>query len=256
MFKELLSIFQIRKEIPDAVGYTTYGPVSFPIPEELISELDSPNFKTLRRITLLSLRIDNYSSKIQKNIRVLYSGGFSYSPKFEFNRRRSIQVKHKLIEEDKEVIVTELPPNESVFITIFNPFDDFKIEQVLLGEYEITKLMQKIVEAKRDPGLARMQLMTLALIPAMIFGLLFVGYLVREDKLERTFINSTYSNLGFEGCTPYLYNNPLGEEKALERKFKNTSQYWRRHIFLVNNVNSFGELKIKDTILWCEPKKS
>ncbi|PCI12345.1 MAG: hypothetical protein COB71_09430 [Thiotrichales bacterium] len=161
MFSTVLNILQLRKEVPDAVGYDTYGPISFPLPKEIQDLLkgdhNRPDF-----INITSIRVDNFSSKLKNGIRVLYTGDYLYEPIFKFHRR-DIPVKFEVRSDEKEFLIEEIPPNESVSIEIFYPSKDFCVVQALSGEGEITSLMQKLTEAKRYPELARLKLFTYAI---------------------------------------------------------------------------------------------
>ena len=250
MLSTIQNILQLKKELPDAVGYDTYGPISFPIPKELQNSIDIENAK-LEFINITSIRIDNYSSKVQKDIRVLYSGGFLYEPVFKF-RRRDVSVKFDINGDEKEIEIKEIPPNESVSIEIFYPSKGFDVIQVLSGENEITSLMQKLAEAKRYPEIARMKILTYTAAIAVLVLVATSGYFTWTKVKENNRINAAYS--GFASCLPSIMENPPKNEKTLERKFNRLSSYWQNYILSSNKVFSLKELKLKDEVVWCEPK--
>ena len=245
------SFLQIKKEVPDAVGYDTYGPISFPVPKEF-KELPTENHDGLDFISLTSIRVDNYSSKVQKEIRVLYTGDFQYQPIFKFHRR-DVSVKCDLKGGEKELIIEEIPPNESVSIEISYPSSDFEIVQVLSGNSEITSLMQKLAEARRHPELARMKLIMYATIAFATISIPVVGYFSWHKIQENARIEAAYSD--FASCSPSLMVNPPENEKMLERKFNKLTMYWQNYILSSNKVYSLQELKLKDELVWCEPNQ-
>lgn len=251
MLSSIQSLLQLKKEVPDAVGYDTYGPISFPIPQEFQNSLKESH-DDLDFINLTSLRIDNYSSKTQKGIRILYSGDYLYTPTFGF-QRRDISVSFELKNEEKEITINEIPPNESVWIQIFYPSDDFEVVQVLLGDSEITSLMQKLTEARRYPELARMKLFMYATVIIAAIALCFGGYAVWKSMQEKALLNAAYSD--FASCTPAIMQNPIENEEILERKFQRLGVYWKNYILSSNKVDSFDQLKLKDQLVWCEPNK-
>lgn len=252
MFKSILAALQIRKEIPDAIGYNTFGPATFTIPKEFQEALDSPNIAS-KDINVFYIRVDNYSSKIMKEIRILYSGDFSYSPNLKF-RRRDVQVQFELKADQKELVIAEIPPNESVFIEIFDPLVNFEIFQVISNNEEITGLMQKLAWAKRYPEIARMKLISYVLMLVVVLALMFFGYVVWKTNRNTEQINAAYA--GFLSCTPSLIDDPAEQAASLKNRFGLLSQFWRNIILSTNKVKTFEELKLKSKIIWCEPNNS
>lgn len=204
LFDQIKAVLDLRKEIPDAVGYDTYGPIVFPLPLEIRDAIPQSITQQLHNLTLISVRIDNYSSKTQRDIRVLFSGDWAFAPKFSFHRR-DVEVKSKILVEDKEIVLLEIPPNESVSIEIFNPSKGFGIDQVLLGDVEITKVMQKLAEAKRYPALARLKLLFYAMVLVSILAVPATVFLVWNRVSEQQKIDA--ANAGLLSCTPYIFTN-------------------------------------------------
>lgn len=252
MFDQLLSVVQLRKEIPDPVGYSVFGPFSFPVPVEIRAALPDPVSDVLRDITIIGFRIDNYSSKTQRNVRVLYSGSFSYSPAFSFHRR-DVEVRAETKSEDKEIVLLEIPPNESVSIEFFNPTDQFGIEQVLIGDNEVTKTMQRLAEAKRFPRYTRLRLFVVLSVLVAIALTASVFSFAWEKKKERKLVSDAIS--GMFSCVPYVYFNSTDDEKTLERKFFQLGVL-SGFVLSLNKVSSLEELKQKDHVILCEPATS
>ena len=103
------------KNRPEAIGYEIFGPWSFPIPLEILTENSKSDKKTVADITISALRIDNYSNKSQNNVRILYTGGYGYPARLEF-ARRDARVEYEIKADSKEISINEIPPNESVEI--------------------------------------------------------------------------------------------------------------------------------------------
>jgi len=252
LLNSVLTFLNIKKEIPDAFGYDVFGPVSYPIPEEFKQLLEA-NEVFSEGLDLCFVRIDNYSSKLQKDVRILYSGDFEYRPSLTFHRR-DVSVRYSIAEEEKEIVIEEIPPNESISIEIFNPTQDFQVDQILSGDHEITSLMQKLAEARRYPDLARMKLASVCLMSFTTLVLIATGYLAWGKIAESNRIEAAYS--GFLSCTPSFVDNPPDYEKMLKRRFEQLDLIWQNNILSSNHVRTFDELKLKDEILWCEPNNS
>lgn len=252
MLNQIKAALDLKKEIPDAVGYDTFGPITFPLPLEIRNALPHFVSEQIERITLLNLRIDNYSSKMQRNVRVLFSGNWSYAPQISFYRR-DVEVKYKVLNADKEIVLLEIPPNESVSIEIFNPSDQFKVEQVLIGDVEVTKLMQKLAEARRHPDLAKFKAFMIAVSVFAIATTLGCAYVIWNQVTEQRTIEAAH--VGLRSCAPYVHANQPGREDVLERKFHQAGPYFSSYILFLNKVTSLSELKIKDQVVLCDPPK-
>ncbi len=248
MLSKLLTLIQLKKELPDAIGYDLFGPLSFPVPEELSSELS----ESLKSITILTLRIDNFSSKVQKNVKILFSGSFKYNPSLNF-QRRDITVKYNIDNENKELIITEIPPNETIIVEFFNPTSAFEIEQLLVGENTITKLMQQLTEAKRYPSLTRLKFFISIMMIILVIPTAWLFYKIESRNQNNQIITNAFERVA--SCTPYVFDNPLENEKLLERKFKKLGKYWGNFVLSANKVTTFDELKIKDQVILCKPNQ-
>ncbi|WP_263942695.1 hypothetical protein [Pseudomonas capsici] len=251
MLDQVSAFFSLKKEIPDAVGYDTYGPVVFPLPKEVLDLLSGTVIQALDSVAVFGVHVDNYSIKIQKDVRVLYSGDFEYAPKVAF-RRREVEVKYKVNKEDKQIEIFEIPPDESVDIEFFNPNDGFLIERVIIGDSQVTPLMQKLAEAKKYPLRTRMEfLLYFFLVLAFLFSGFSCFYVWRNVE-EAKQLNSLLPES--QGCHPYVYDNSIGNEPKLVRKILQYQPLWREFVFSLNKVVSLDELKLKDKVVLCDPK--
>lgn len=252
MFDQILSLIKIRQELPDAIGYMlTQESHLFALPVEVTDSCGKDCKEILERLSCICLSIDNYSNKVQKSIRVLLSGNSEFTPRVLF-RRRSNMVTHKILSEENEVFIHEIPPNESIFIVFYNPDAKFGVEQVLVGDKKITLAMQKLAEAKRTPEIARLDFFSF-LIPliTIVFISVLCYALWSRHKTEKI-MNDAFSDPSL--CENEIFNNSVEKEKELERRFKQLGSVGTVTLF-INHVSSLDELKLKDTVILCVPLK-
>lgn len=250
MFDQIKAIVDLRKDIPDAIGYDVSGPMRFPLPVELTETLPEDLFKRVSEISLLAVRVDNYSSQALRDVRVLFNGSWIFQPRVTF-RRRDVRVQSEIRMDDKEIVIAELPPNESAYIEIFNPVD-FSVDQVLISGRAVTGTMQKLAEARRYPELARSMLAMYASVAVCAAALAAVAYVAWKKTSENRIIESAHA--GFVSCSPYLFENGPAQDVILTRKFRQAGTLLEPYILAINKVHSLEELRIKDQVILCEPK--
>ncbi|QPB42771.1 hypothetical protein [Rodentibacter haemolyticus] len=256
----LLSILNtFRKEIPDSIGYEIYPRTYFTLPKELREYISNEN-QEIYNLHRVFIRIDNYSLKSRRNIRVIYSGGWQFSPDIQYRRRENTKVKYKILDDEKEIIIEEILPNESVYIILYGTNYDFNIEQILFDDSEVTKTMQLLTEAKRDPELARMKLCNIFMsIFAIISILLVIGlcgwnYIYinkvnRQQALIDNAVNEIYKNVS-GGCYIGVYETK--EPKFNEIYAKN--KWNKAETLYLNHVQNLTELQQKDEVVLCIEK--
>lgn len=254
MFTQIKALLDIRKEAPDAVGYNTWGPISFPLPIEITEAIPESISNKISELICLHISIYNYSPKSQRDIRVLYSGDWEFSPKISFDRRET-PVKFNINQEDKEIVINELPPNEAISIEVLNPHHDFKIDQVLLGDKQITKLMQKLAEAKRHPTLARLQLITVIALLSILASFSWAIFSLWRTTEEINSQDLEFSKLlGDSGlCKLRIFENK-GTINDLAREFISPKQLSLEEALRLNKASSFEELQLKSKIILCDTK--
>ena len=255
MLRAILDLIQIRKELPDIVGYRTVGPYDFPIPEELKELLIDKDMSSLEGLSIFYLEIDNLSSKVQKDFRVVYSGDFHYLPKINSESADSspqLEVKREI----KELRLSELLPNKSISISFFNTNENFDIKQVIVGEQLVTLTMNKLVELKKVPPPIRLYLFMALTLAISITGVLSSVSILNNNLETNRLMTESFKELGYVQCTPELYENHIGEESALERKFKQLSEKQQTYTLTLNHVLSYEELSHKDKVLFCNSNAS
>jgi hypothetical protein len=248
---QVKAAFDLIKMVPEAIGYDTFGPITFPLPDELRDVIPSSVAEQLRDISVLNVRVDNFSNKTQRNLRILFSGGWSFAPQISFYRR-NVKPKYELHIEEKELVLLEIPPNESVSIDLFNPDNHFRIEQVLVGDTAVTHLMQRRAEAKRYPAVARWHAFAKIALVVSICTLAATSYLAWNRASENQIIESATS--GLASCVVNVYANKPSDEAVIIRKFQQTPPSFAQITLALNKVNTLSELLLKEQVLLCEMK--
>ncbi|KHS75730.1 hypothetical protein H4F46_02410 [Pectobacterium brasiliense] len=256
MFDQILSLIKIRQELPDAIGYAlTKENHIFMLPEEISESCGEELAEVLHHLSCTYLSIDNYTNRIQKSIRVLLAGSSEFTPRVLF-RRRSNRVTHEILSEENEILVHEIPPNESIYIIFYNPDTKFSIEQILVGDKMITPAMRKLAEAKRYPELIRMKfitvLMSFIVIISVIGSISMLSYtLWNRHKIDQV-MKDAFSD--FSICQNEIFYNSAEKEKELERRFRQLGPVGTTTL-TINHVSSLDELKLKDIVILCVPLK-
>lgn len=256
MFDQILSLIKIRQELPDAIGYAlTQKDHIFTLPEEISESCGEELAEVLHHLSCIYLSIDNYTNRVQKSIRVLLAGSSEFTPRVLF-RRRSNRVIHEILSEENEILIHEIPPNESVYILFYNPDAKFGIEQILVGDKTITPAMRKLAEAKRYPELFRMKFMSVLMFfitTIFVIGAIsVVSYtLWNRHKIDQV-MKDVYSD--FSVCQNEIFYNSAEKEKELERRFKQLGTAGTTTL-MFNHVSSLDELKLKDIVILCVPLK-
>jgi hypothetical protein len=193
--------------------------------------------------------------KFKKNIRILFSGNYHYSPSIKF-LRRDVEVKAEIHDLDKEIFVSEIPPNESVLITFFCP-SNFELNQLLIDDHEITESMQKLANKKRYPSIVLWNRVLLFCVILTFVNLAQSGYthyLVWRKTQENRLIDIAAAKSNLSACSMSIFDNSFDKEKLLERKFEQLENF-KVFTLELNKVSSLDELKKKEQVILCEPKK-
>ncbi|MBP2834726.1 hypothetical protein [Dickeya parazeae] len=256
MFDQILSLIKIRQELPDAIGYfLTQKDYIFTLPEEISESCGEELAEVLHHLSCTYLSIDNYTNRVQKSIRVLLAGSSEFTPRVLF-RRRSNRVIHEILSEENEILIHEIPPNESVYILFYNPDAKFGIEQILVGDKTITPAMRKLAEAKRYPELFRMKFMSVLIFfitTIFVIGAIsVVSYTLWDRHKIDQVMKDVYSD--FSVCQNEIFYNSAEKEKELERRFKQLGTDGKTTL-IFNHVSSLDELKLKDIVILCVPLK-
>lgn len=256
MLDQILAAIKIRQELPDAIGYTFIEKQDmFEIPNEISKDLSEEALEKIEQLSCLYFRIDNFTTSVQKNIRVLMSGSYEYLPRLIYHRR-DVDVGFEVMPDLKEILINEVFPNDSVIIQFYNPDKKFNVDQVLIKEKTITPTMQKLAYAKRHPDLAKMRFTSSLLIfilPCLTIFSIFLGahaYFTRSEYEKKMSEFTENSNM----CKYELFENSADKEKELERRFLQLGEAGSTTL-LINKVPTLAELKLKDTVVLCVPTK-
>ena len=155
----------------------------------------------------------------------------------------------------KEIYIEELPPNESLSISIFNTDETFQVDQVLIGDQLVTSTMNKLAEFKRIPSFKWNFLFITMTIFLSLSAVGYSFYSMNKSSETNQLIAKAYKNLGYMKCQPFEFDNAIGNEKKLERKYQQLSKTQQQNTLILNNVSTYEKLKVKDDILFCLPKK-
>jgi hypothetical protein len=251
---QLLALVNLGEKLPAAVGWQYIGPYRLSLPEEVMHALDENQVKIGSSYSSSAIVIFNYSGVSKSSIRVLYSGGFKFKPKVSYGRRDA-PVKWKHDTENKELVFYDTPPNEKIEIELFNLYEGFSVDQVLVDGNLITKFMNKRALARAYPN----PLWLNALMACAIF-LAVVALGVAASTSYSLYKSNKDSELlygvpeGYSGCYPYIFENPpsANSREALSRKIKTLSP-WMHILLAKNKVFSESELYDLDRVILCTP---
>ncbi|WP_405122311.1 hypothetical protein ACI514_21150 [Pseudomonas sp. M20] len=248
MIDQIAALNSLRKDLPDAIGWTTMGPYLYHAPAEMVSGET--------RYTCTQIALYNESDSTLADVKLLYRGNFEFVPLITYSRHEAA-VKWEHNAADKELVLKQVPPNEEVDISIYNP-RDFEVVQVLVNGRKITDFMTRRALAKAYPTPLRWR------IAFPVLGILVLGALSYTSWRTYSMVKSNmdyerdYSLLstvpnGFSGCHPYVFDNPPNDssEKQLERLLKQQNQ-WMDFILAMNKVSLPEELHLKDRVVLCK----
>lgn len=241
-----------RQNRPLAFSYDIFGPFSYPLPVDILKENIVAQTQTPAELVILALRLDNYSDASCRNLRVLYSAECEYPAQLEF-KRRDTEVRYNIDPKNKEILIDEIPPNETVSVAFFNPSNGFSVEQVLIGDTKVTDSMRKHAEAKRYPMLYWSgKIATAAMLIAVVTAF-WAGYNIWKSSKDREIIASATGNLG--GCVPIVIYDSDENRDDLNHRFLALNYPYDRMVLAINKVSSLEELDKKKTVIFCKPSQ-
>lgn len=252
MIEKILNMVSLFKLLPDPIGYSTYGPISFPLPKEIKDVLGESALNEIDNVTEFYITIDNFTNREVEEVNILYRGGFSYTPEAKFHRR---DVEPSFIHDNtnKLLSIKKIPPRDSLSITVFlQANENIVVDSVLFEGNLVTKWMNKISDFYKFPKFAIFSFVAFFIILAMFIFVFLTTYKVWVDNEKVKPLNEIIAS--WDGCYPYQFKNSVDNEKLLKRRFEQQYKY-RGIIFGLNKVNSFDELRLKDDVWLCEGKK-
>ncbi|CAE6938275.1 hypothetical protein R69608_05082 [Paraburkholderia nemoris] len=241
-----------RQSRPLAIGYEIFGPFSHPLPVDILKEDIIAQSQTPAELVILALRLDNYSNESCRNLRVLYSAECEYPAQLEF-KRRDTEVRYNIDHKNKEILIDEIPPNETVSVAFFNPYKGFSIEHVLIGDAKVTDSMRKHAEAKRYPMLYWSGKIATAAMLITVVTAFWAGHELWKSSKDREIISSATGNLG--GCVPTVIHDSDENQDDLNHRFLALNYPYDRMVLAMNKVSSLEELDKKKTVIFCESSK-
>ncbi|RMP62846.1 hypothetical protein ALQ18_02298 [Pseudomonas marginalis pv. marginalis] len=256
MLDQLLAMVNLGEKLPEAVGWKFIGPYRLSLPEEVLEAISDEHAKIDSILTGSALVMYNYSGVSKAEIRVLYSGGFGFKPKISYGRR-NIPVKWEHDSDNNEFVFYNTPPNESIEIELFNVFQDFSVDQVLVDGRLITKFMNKraLAKAYPDPFL-RVMLISMPILFSLVIAMTsYTSYTAYKQRQDNELLSGAVA--GFSGCALSVYDNPPGEKSRLElaRKIKKLEPWMKKALLARNKVSSEADLYDLDRVIICTPDK-
>jgi hypothetical protein len=248
---QLLAAVNLGEKLPDAVGWQFFGPYKLSLPEEVLEEV-SENLGSI--YTTAGLYIYNYSGSSKSEIRVLYSGSFKFKPLVSYGRR-NVAVKWKHDEENNEFIFLNTPPNEQIEIELFNTFDNFSVDQVLVDGKLVTGFMNKraIARAYPAPKWIKVSMIGLCIFAAAVVSTTgYTSYNIYKQREDSELLSGLPA--GYSACIPYVFYNPPNDisKQTLRRKI-NKLQPWMSYLLAKNKVSFQEELYDLDRVVLCTP---
>ncbi|MFT0182919.1 hypothetical protein ACMSIO_21100 [Pseudomonas benzopyrenica] len=257
MFDQLLALVNLGEKLPEAIGWSYDGPYKTSLPEEFLTEISDSITRDQRHLLCSYLTIYNYSGQSKSEVRILYSGEFRFKPIIFYQRRKAL-VKWDHNEDNKEITIFDVPPNESVNITLCWPYNDFRVDQVLVDDKLITELMKRRALARAYPEL-QTSIWAIAisalLLAAGFCVLIYLGYLVYGRYQDQKLLEQATD--GVVGCTLSIYENPPNPaaKEMLNRKIKKLEPWMVSLVLKKNNVYSIEDLHDLDKIILCSPER-
>ncbi|MNM77807.1 hypothetical protein [Pseudomonas jessenii] len=254
MFDQLLAMVNLGERLPEAVGWKFIGPYGLSLPEEVLEAISDEQAKIDSTFTGSALVVYNYSGVSKAEIRVLYSGSFKFRPKVSYGRR-NVPVKWEHDSENNEFVFYDTLPNESIEIELFNVYQDFSVDQVLVDGKLITKFMNKRALAKAYPDMfSRVLLISLPIFFVTAIAMTaYTGYAAYKQNQDNKLLSGAFA--GFSGCALSVYNNPPGEKsrEELARKIKKLEPWMKQVLLARNKVSSETDLYDLDRVIICTP---
>lgn len=254
VFDQLLAMVNLGERLPEAVGWQFIGPYRFSLPEEVWEAINDEHAEIDGTFTGSALVVYNYSGVSKAEIRVLYSGSFKFRPKVSYGRR-NVPVKWEHDSENNEIIFYDTPPNESIEIELFNVYQDFSVDQVLVDGKMITKFMNRRALAKAYPDLlSRLLLISLPILFSVVIAMTaYTSYTAYKQNQDNKLVTGAFA--GFTGCALSVYDNPPGEKsrEELARKIKKLEPWMKQVLLAKNKVSSETDLYDLDRVIICTP---
>lgn len=255
MFDQLLAMVNLGEKLPEAVGWKFLGPFGLSLPEEVLEALNDTQVEIDSTYTGSALVVYNYSGVSKAEIRVLYSGGFKFRPTVSYGRR-NVPVKWEHDSENNEFVFYDTPPNEKIEIELFNVYQNFSVDQVLVDGRLITEFMNKRALAKAYPELRFPRALIVGcffLCAAVLLITGYTGYTVYKQNQDNELLSGIPA--GFSRCTLSVFENPPGESsrEVLARKIKKMEPWMKQVLLAKNKVASEVDLYDLDRVILCIP---
>lgn len=240
-------LYTIAKDSPDPVNVQYEPPSPNLLPVELYKKTKIDGFFTSQ------IWIENLSNKVLEQVRVNLTAPLDYEPIVRTSKPHG-EIEYKYIQQSHELIIEKIDPKEGVRISFFpsvESIDKFVKPQILVGNQELSKMMETLGLYKKYPSYLGLYLMTIFSVVAGICTVGLSGYVILHDN-EYLFPNSdavllrhANERLKGYGCPQ---NVGVVNEK-LKWKIMNTFGY-PQTILQINGVKTEKELWAKEKIVY------
>lgn len=252
-FSLLSLIYTVIKDAPDPVNVQYEPPSPNLLPVELHKKANSDGFFTAQ------LWIENLSNRALQDVRINLSSPLKYEPIVRTNKPHG-EVEYKYLQKSYELKVDRIDPGEFVRATFFpeiDGIDGFKKPQILVGNKELSQLMETFGFYKKYPSFSRAYFLSIFVavfgIVAAIGSVGFAGYVMLQDN-ELLFPNSdavlmkqAQERMRGYGCP----QRAATVTDDLKWQVMNTFGY-PGAILRMNGVNSEEELWLKEKIVFID----
>ncbi len=169
----LTQLLTIKDKTPIAVYYSYIEPLEHPLPIEVAKDY----FKDAKKDLLTAfVGLENYSTKVLKDIRIKLKSPLEFSPKLESNEKGRV-VEFTFDEESLEISIKRLDPEESVYLSLFplrsSLAKDFE-PQVIIEDELLTRGMKRMGYYKKNPLFLLVYSFSVVIV-VMLFGQVFWG---------------------------------------------------------------------------------
>ncbi|WP_351016315.1 hypothetical protein [Shewanella sp. AC91-MNA-CIBAN-0169] len=244
----LAQILTIKEKSPLPVHFSYIEPMLHPLPVEVAKKY----FKDDEQELLTSyVGLENFSTKVLKNIRIKLQSPLGFSPKVESNERGG-NLEFTFDKEKLEITIDRIDPNESIYIHLFpSPsllVKDFE-PKVIIDDELLTRGMMRMGYYKKYPSFMFMNIglliIALLTISSVFFGTNIFKYLRSLDP-DYVLIQESQNRLQSYSCV----NTVVKMNSEFDWYFSK-SLMPLDYTLKANGVGTYDELLSKEQVVVC-----
>ncbi len=251
LLSSIAHFLSIRDKAPLPVHFSYIEPMVYPLPSEVAKRY----FKNENQELLTSyVGLENFSTKVLKDIRVKLKSPLGFYPKVKSNERGK-DVDFEFDDKSLEVFIKQIDPGESLYLNLFpSPAllsNDFEPQVIIDGEL-LTRGMKRMGYYRKYPLFLLLNLLLLSMVTVVglsfIWGKDAIDYLRNIDP-EYVLIEESQERLAGTGCSQTVIEGKSDFEWYLERSPMPIDFTLR-----ANGVKSYEELLLLSKAVVCLPK--